>query len=116
MVGDGLIEVAFKAHDLARKLWIGLDGRVALRTAGAVLSHLQLLALVDACPFWLYCGPALRHPAELLPAVDLGGRVWLGGRSCVDVLADMLCQFRVQIRLLLDADRRKDWGHCDGFL
>ena len=30
----------------------------------------------------LYCGPALRHPAELLPAVDLGGRVWLGGRSC----------------------------------
>jgi hypothetical protein len=31
----------------------------------------------------LYCGPVLRHPAELmLPAVDLGGRVWLGGRSC----------------------------------
>jgi hypothetical protein len=31
----------------------------------------------------VYCGPVLRHPAELmLPAVDLGGRVWLGGRSC----------------------------------
>jgi hypothetical protein len=30
----------------------------------------------------LYCGPVLRHPAESLPAVDLGGRVWLGGRSC----------------------------------
>src|SRR5262249_41352912 len=30
----------------------------------------------------LYCGPVLRHPAEPLPAVDLGGRVWLGGRSC----------------------------------
>ena len=30
----------------------------------------------------LYCGPVLRHPAELLPAADLGGRVWLGGRSC----------------------------------
>ena len=31
----------------------------------------------------LYCGPVLRHPAELmLPAVDLGGRVWLDGRSC----------------------------------
>ena len=26
----------------------------------------------------LYCGPVLRHPAEfMLPAVDLGGRVWL---------------------------------------
>ena len=30
----------------------------------------------------VYCGPVLRHPAESLPAVDLGGRVWLGGRSC----------------------------------
>jgi hypothetical protein len=31
----------------------------------------------------LYCGPVLRHPAELmLPAVDLGGRVWLGGKPC----------------------------------
>jgi hypothetical protein len=30
----------------------------------------------------VYCGPVLRHPAEPLPAVDLGGRVWLGGRSC----------------------------------
>src|SRR6516164_6738129 len=34
----------------------------------------------------LYCGPVLRHPAELLPAADLGGRVWL----------DMLCQFPVR--------------------
>src|SRR5271157_1357809 len=26
----------------------------------------------------MYCGPVLRHPAEfMLPAVDLGGRVWL---------------------------------------
>jgi hypothetical protein len=33
----------------------------------------------------LYCGPVLRHPAELmLPAVDLGGRVWLGGKPCVE--------------------------------
>jgi hypothetical protein len=33
--------------------------------------------------FALYCGPVLRHPAELmLPAVDLGGRVWLGSKSC----------------------------------
>ena len=32
--------------------------------------------------WYLYCGPVLRHPAELLPAADLGGRVWLGGRSC----------------------------------
>src|SRR6202171_6388645 len=31
----------------------------------------------------LYCGPVLRHPAEfMLPAVDLGGRVWLGGKPC----------------------------------
>jgi acyl carrier protein len=31
----------------------------------------------------LYCGPVLRHPTELmLPAVDLGGRVWLGGKPC----------------------------------
>jgi len=31
----------------------------------------------------LYCGPVLRHPAELmLPAVGLGGRVWLGGKPC----------------------------------
>jgi hypothetical protein len=31
----------------------------------------------------VYCGPVLRHPAELmLPAVDLGGRVWLDGKSC----------------------------------
>ncbi len=31
----------------------------------------------------VYCGPVLRHPAGLmLPAVDLGGRVWLDGRSC----------------------------------
>ena len=28
----------------------------------------------------VYCGPVLRHPAELLPAVDLGGRVCLGGK------------------------------------
>ena len=34
------------------------------------------------CSNCVYCGPVLRHPAELLPAVDLGGRVWLGGRSC----------------------------------
>ena len=33
--------------------------------------------------FYVYCGPVLRHPAELmLPAVDLGGRVWLGGKPC----------------------------------
>jgi hypothetical protein len=33
------------------------------------------------CPKFVYCGPVLRHPAEpMLPAVDLGGRVWLGGR------------------------------------
>ena len=32
---------------------------------------------------WLYCGLVLRHPAELvLPAVDLGGRVWLGRKPC----------------------------------
>jgi hypothetical protein len=31
----------------------------------------------------VYCGPVLRHPAELmLPAVDLGGRVWRGSKSC----------------------------------
>jgi len=30
----------------------------------------------------VYRGPVLRHPAELLAAVGLGGRVWLGGRSC----------------------------------
>jgi hypothetical protein len=31
----------------------------------------------------VYCGPVLRHPTELmLPAVDLGGRVWLGGKPC----------------------------------
>ena len=31
----------------------------------------------------LYCGPVLRHPAKLmLPAVDLGGQVWLGGKPC----------------------------------
>jgi tripartite-type tricarboxylate transporter receptor subunit TctC len=33
----------------------------------------------------VYCGPVLRHPAELmLPAVDLGGRVWPGGKPCVE--------------------------------
>jgi hypothetical protein len=32
---------------------------------------------------WVYCGRVLRHPAELmLPAVDLGGRVWLSGKPC----------------------------------
>jgi len=31
----------------------------------------------------MYCGPVLRHPAKLmLPAVDLGGQVWLGGKPC----------------------------------
>jgi hypothetical protein len=31
----------------------------------------------------MYCGPVLRHPAELmLPAVDLGGRVWVGVKPC----------------------------------
>ena len=31
----------------------------------------------------VYCGPVLRHPSELmLPAVDFGGRVWLGGKPC----------------------------------
>jgi hypothetical protein len=31
----------------------------------------------------VYCGPVLRHPAELmLPAVDLCGRVWPGGKPC----------------------------------
>jgi hypothetical protein len=33
----------------------------------------------------VYCGPVLRHPAELmLPAGDLGGRVWLGGKPIKD--------------------------------
>jgi hypothetical protein len=33
----------------------------------------------------VYCGPVLRHPAELmLPAVDLCGRVWPGGKPCKD--------------------------------
>jgi hypothetical protein len=31
----------------------------------------------------VYCGPVLRHPAEfMLPAVNLGGRVWLGSKPC----------------------------------
>jgi hypothetical protein len=36
------------------------------------------------CSDNLYCGPVWKHSAEPLPAVDLGGRVWLGGRSCVE--------------------------------
>jgi hypothetical protein len=46
----------------------------------------KLMAKLPPGPFEhllaVYCGPVLRHPAEPLPAVDLGGRVWLGGRSC----------------------------------
>jgi hypothetical protein len=31
----------------------------------------------------VYCGPVLRHPAEpMLPADDLGGRVWPDGKPC----------------------------------
>jgi hypothetical protein len=42
-------------------------------------SEVQPGGMVDT----MYCGPVLRHLAELmLPAVDLGGRVWLGGKPC----------------------------------
>jgi hypothetical protein len=39
---------------------------------------LRGLPLGDRKKRLVYCGPVLRHPAEfMLPAVDLGGRVWL---------------------------------------
>src|SRR5271156_6528139 len=35
-------------------------------------------AVEEVARIVVYCGPVLRHPAEfMLPAVDLGGRVWL---------------------------------------
>src|SRR4029453_14094875 len=52
------------------------DQRNALRS--------KVITIADFSPAsYLYWGPVLRHPAELmLPAVDLGGRVWLGSKSC----------------------------------
>jgi hypothetical protein len=40
-------------------------------------------SIISLCANEVYCGPVLRHPAEcMLPAVDLGGRVWLGSKPC----------------------------------
>ena len=54
--------------------------------AGAVAGILMALSPLEVQfgqEARVYCGPVLRHPAELmLPAVGLGGRVWLGGKPC----------------------------------
>jgi hypothetical protein len=53
------------------------DGKVTTEVRTFQTTTADLLRLS------VYCGPVLRHPAELmLPAVDLGGRVWLGGKPC----------------------------------
>ncbi len=62
VIATGRPLAPWRLHDLRRTMRTGL-GRLG------VAPHI--------------CGPVLRHPAELmLPAVDLGGRVWLDGRSC----------------------------------
>jgi len=64
-------------NDLKQAMKAKNERRVStLRLVNSALKNADIEARV-------YCGPVLRHPAELmLPAVDLGGRVWLGGRSC----------------------------------
>jgi hypothetical protein len=69
--------------------WINArtDAHTVLSThAGAVFRSLPIafMCAVAGGDEWsaVYRGPVLRDPAELLPAVDRGGRVRLGGRSC----------------------------------
>jgi hypothetical protein len=48
-----------------------------IRTDVSYHVHRQITAVCQ-----VYCGPVLRHPAELmLPAVDLGGKQWLDGKE-----------------------------------
>ena len=47
------------------------------------IHHALYVAVREQAGREVYCGPVLRHSAELmLPAVDLGGRVWLGSKPC----------------------------------
>ena len=53
-----------------------------IKAGSMAKESIRAIAFVLRCS-GVYCGPVLRHPAELmLPAVDLGGRVWLGSKSC----------------------------------
>jgi hypothetical protein len=58
----------------------------AVFPAWAALTVVVLTAIsphLIALTICVYCGPVLRHPAEFMsPAVDLGGRVWLGSKPC----------------------------------
>jgi hypothetical protein len=72
---------AYMAGALSRKT--RQDLRVKFRAAAAE-APIELTVVRDIAPVIdVYCGPVLRHPAELmLLAVDLCGRVWPGGKPC----------------------------------
>ena len=61
---------------------VGVLVAIAILMTVGVYGLVAGIVKLDDAGLFLYCGPVLRHPAELLPAADLGGRVWLGGRSC----------------------------------
>src|SRR4249919_2382680 len=62
----------------------GAPSKTQLTQVGRALKQLGVRHIGAHSPeARVYCGPVLRHPAELvLPAVDLGGRVWLGRKPC----------------------------------
>ena len=80
------LEALVRAHSTSQQL--ALRGRMILHAAdniGVRESARELHVWPKTVRYWrgLYCGPVLRHPAEfMLPAVDLGGRVWLGSKPC----------------------------------
>jgi hypothetical protein len=55
--------------------------KIAVHRIGPALVFEQLWE-ETGCAVTFVLRPVLRHPAEPLPAVYLGGRVWLSGRSC----------------------------------
>jgi ribosomal protein S18 acetylase RimI-like enzyme len=61
-VSDIFVEGAWRRQGIALQLLDALE--MAMRSRGC---H-----RIRICSKAVYCGPVLRHPAELLPAVDLG--------------------------------------------
>jgi len=73
LIGVALVADGFEFHIHRGYIYF------AMAFAGAV----EALNVMVKRSRGVYCGPVLRHPAKLmLPAVDLGGQVWLGGKPC----------------------------------
>jgi hypothetical protein len=78
--GPVLHQAADEMHVAGQTIELCDDNRAALvDPAGGP----ERERIIFSAGILVYCGPVLRHPAEfMLPAVDLGGRVWLGDEPC----------------------------------